>query len=215
MAEHKKNCIYGAVILVLLAAIGSILFYMIPMRYHLNREVTYSPNMDLIGNPLTGFAPPAENISACNDSQLVFIRLTWAEWEPVQGEFAIPAIEEKFHIKKWTEENKHAVLRFVCDIPGEERHMDVPEWLAKKRGEFSMKTRTGKAIHRITTVMLSKPVTGRLCLPWQNTVIRTILSPMWSLAVSATGASGIVQIQKEKTVCRTKKPAGRSSAIIP
>lgn len=29
---------------------------------------------------------------------------------------------------------KHIVLRFVCDIPGKEKHMDIPEWLYEKSG---------------------------------------------------------------------------------
>ncbi|MDO4325034.1 MAG: DUF4832 domain-containing protein [bacterium] len=123
------------IIVVLGAAITVLLFYIVPYHYRLNQTVYLDESDALFDNPLTGFAPPAENVSACEDTQLVFVRLTWAEWEPEKGVYDIEALEEKFHISRWKEEKKHAVLRFVCDIPGDTEHMDIPEWLYLETGD--------------------------------------------------------------------------------
>ena len=44
-------------------------------------------------------------------------------------------IDEENQISRWRKEGKHLVLRFVCDIPSDEEHMDIPEWLYEKSGE--------------------------------------------------------------------------------
>lgn len=90
-----------------------------------------------LDNPLIGFAPSAEDMAECEKSSLVYIGITWAEWEPREGYYNIAGLEEKFHVKQWKEENKHAVLRFVCDIPGEAGHMDIPGWLYGMTGDGS------------------------------------------------------------------------------
>ena len=45
------------------------------------------------------------------------------------------SIDEENQISRWRKEGKHLVLRFVCDIPSDEEHMDIPEWLYEKSGE--------------------------------------------------------------------------------
>ncbi|MCD8074554.1 MAG: DUF4832 domain-containing protein [Lachnospiraceae bacterium] len=118
-------------------AIAVLLFAVLPSRYRLNRTVELEESGELLANPLIGFAPPAENEDACEETQLVYIGLTWAEWEPREGEYALDDLEEKYHIAQWKAEGKHAVLRFICDIPGEEAHKDIPEWLYQKTRDGS------------------------------------------------------------------------------
>lgn len=142
MENKKKSKVPYILIVVLAIIIAGLLRYILPYRYRLNRTVTYTESEKPLDNPLTGFAPNAENVDECRDSQLVYIGITWAMWEPNQGEYDIDTIEEMFHIEEWKKENKHAVLRFVCDIPGEEGHKDIPEWLYEKTrdGEFYQTT---------------------------------------------------------------------------
>ncbi len=90
---------------------------------------TYDEDPMVLRNPLMGFAPDARNPKQCAESDLVYILLRWADWEKEEGVFDIEGLEETFLIDRWKSENKHAVLRFVCDIPGDEDHLDIPEWL--------------------------------------------------------------------------------------
>ena len=138
MGSRKSSKIPYILIVVLGAAIAGLLLYMVPYRYRLNQTVTFSQSNDPLDNPLTGYAPDAANTEECSDSQLVYIGLTWRDWEPSAGQYDIQGLEEKFHIQEWKQDNKHAVLRFICDIPGEEGHKDIPEWLYEQTrdGEF-------------------------------------------------------------------------------
>lgn len=61
--------------------------------------------------------------------------ITWAELEPEEGIYDWTSIEQENQLARWQQEGKHLILRFVCDIPGEERHMDIPKWLYEKTGE--------------------------------------------------------------------------------
>lgn len=136
--ERKRSKIPYIMLVLLSAGCAGLLLYIVPYRYHLNHMETFSETNEPLDNPLTGYAPPAENTAECSDSQLVYIGLTWDMWEPVPGQYAEEILEETFHIKQWKQENKHAVLRFICDLPGEEGHMDIPRWLYEKTrdGEF-------------------------------------------------------------------------------
>ena len=87
---------------------------------------------EALANPLMGFAPDAESVDKAEDSALVYMDVTFAELEPEEGQFAFAEFEKKNHMERWRSEGKHAVLRFVCDIPREQAHKDVPEWLFDK-----------------------------------------------------------------------------------
>lgn len=138
MERKKRSKVPYVLIVILGIAIAGLLRYILPYRYQLNKTVYFSESDEPLDNPLTGYAPNAENVEECEDSQLVYLGITWAMWEPEQGRYDVEALEEKFHISRWKEENKHAVIRFICDIPGEEGHKDIPEWLYEKTrdGEF-------------------------------------------------------------------------------
>lgn len=136
--ERRRSKIPYIMLIVLSLACAGLLLYIVPYRYQLNHTVTFSESKEPLDNPLTGYAPPAEDEEECGDSKLVYIGLTWKMWEPRQGEYDTDSLEEMFHIERWKSENKHAVLRFICDIPQDERHMDIPEWLYERTrdGEF-------------------------------------------------------------------------------
>lgn len=95
----------------------------------------YVPSEKAVANPLMGYAPPADSRSASKDTSLVYIDITWRELEPQEGVYDWSGIEEENHMEQWREEGKHAVLRFVCDKPSKEAHMDIPDWLYEKTSE--------------------------------------------------------------------------------
>ncbi|WP_277631418.1 DUF4832 domain-containing protein [Atopococcus tabaci] len=83
-------------------------------------------------NPLIGFAPPANNPSVAENDSLVYVDITWEELEPEEGIFDFSATEQANYLKRWREEGKHVVLRFVTDYPQPEEHRDIPDWLYEK-----------------------------------------------------------------------------------
>ena len=136
MADRPKhNTLPYVVIIVLGLILIGLLLYIIPFRYGLNASVDFDASDEPLDNPLTGFAPWAERQDECEDSQLVYIEIRWADWEPSMDSYDIEGLEERCHIQRWKEEGKNAVLRFVCDMPGDEQHMDIPDWLYLRTGD--------------------------------------------------------------------------------
>ncbi len=131
----KRSAIPYVVIIVLGLILIGLLLYIIPFRYGLNASVDYDASDEPLNNPLTGYAPPAENEQECADSQLVYIEIRWADWEPSMDSYDVEGLEERCHIQRWKLENKNAVLRFVCDEPGDEQHLDIPGWLYQHTGD--------------------------------------------------------------------------------
>ena len=86
-------------------------------------------------NPLIGYMQNAERSKPYTETSLVYIDLTWRELEPERGQFDWAAIAEANHLSRWRAEGKHAVLRFVCDLPGKEAHRDIPDWLYAETGD--------------------------------------------------------------------------------
>ncbi len=143
--DKKKSTAIQYVILVVLALLIALLMWYIMARSSYNIDETYAPDLTLVDNPLMGFAPDAANPELCEKSRLVFIPVTFAEWEPQEGTFAIKELEEKYNLKRWKSEGKHAVLKFMCDVPSEEEHMDIPDWLYEKTGTgWAYDTEMGK-----------------------------------------------------------------------
>lgn len=95
----------------------------------------YKESQTTFGNPLMGYARNAWYNDVSEDISLLYVDITWAELEPEEGVYAWEAIEEKNQFARWKKEGKHLVLRFVCDIPGNTEHMDIPEWLYEKSGK--------------------------------------------------------------------------------
>ena len=95
----------------------------------------YKESQAAFGNPLMGYAPSAWYNEVSEDISLLYMDITWAELEPEQGVYNWASIDKENQISRWRKEGKHLVLRFVCDIPSDEEHMDIPEWLYEKSGE--------------------------------------------------------------------------------
>ena len=95
----------------------------------------YKESQTAFGNPLMGYAPSAWYNEVSEDISLLYMDITWAELEPEEGVYNWASIDEENQISRWRKEGKHLVLRFVCDIPSDEEHMDIPEWLYEKSGE--------------------------------------------------------------------------------
>lgn len=98
-------------------------------------EYTYEASREAFYNPLIGFAPEADYVEAVGDNTLVYVGILWKDIEPEEGVYDFSLVEENNHLKRWREEGKHVVLRFLCDKPSEEEHMDIPEWLYEKTGD--------------------------------------------------------------------------------
>lgn len=92
----------------------------------------FKESTETLKNPLIGFAPSADYEDAAADNTLVYVDITWRELEPSEGVYAFAAIEEENYLARWKSEGKHVVLRFVCDIPGDQPHRDIPDWLYDK-----------------------------------------------------------------------------------
>lgn len=131
-----------ALVAVLAAAITVILLHMTKWT-GLNVSTSFDLDPTVTRSPLMGFAPDARNVEQCEKSDLVFILLRWADWEPEEGVFDIETLESKFYLEHWRQEGKHAVLRFVCDIPGDEDHLDIPDWLYEKTRGAHYETELG------------------------------------------------------------------------
>ena len=95
----------------------------------------YKESQAAFGNPLMGYAPSAWYNEVSEGISLLYMDITWAELEPEEGVYNWASIDEENQISRWRKEGKHLVFRFVCDIPGEEAHMDIPEWLYEKSGK--------------------------------------------------------------------------------
>ncbi len=122
MDKRKGTWIPYVLILILGLAIAVILFYMIPTRYRMNTTLVFSADLTQIDNPLMGFAPPAEDSEQAAASELVYIRLSQEEWEPRNGFYDIEGIEQHYHIQRWKNEGKHAVLRFTGDTSDDRKY---------------------------------------------------------------------------------------------
>lgn len=134
MAEKKSRVADYILLFLLTTAIVGLLAYMLG-RYHLNDEVTFEPDKGIVANPLMGYAPYAENVDKCQDTDLVFIKLKWSDWEPEMGQYDTAFLESKFHIPQWKAQGKHAVIRFVCDDPDTDGGADIPGWLLESTGD--------------------------------------------------------------------------------
>lgn len=121
-------------IAVLLLALAAVFFL---YRFCFIKEYRYQfqTTGEAFKNPMMGFAPNADYVEAVGDNTLVYVDVTWRELEPEEGKFAFDEIETSNFLKEWREQGKKVVFRFVCDVPGEENHMDIPDWLYEKTGD--------------------------------------------------------------------------------
>lgn len=100
----------------------------VTIEYELSDEVLY--------NPLMGYAPNANTTHGddvnIDKATLVYFEVTWTDFEPEEGVYDFEKIETDNNLQEWRNAGKNAVLRFICDDPTDEDHMDIPQWLYKE-----------------------------------------------------------------------------------
>ncbi len=121
---YARIALVAAILLALSVGAG-VCLYRVTREIH----VDFAYSDQALGNPLMGYAPSAWYDEVNEDVSLLYADITWRELEPEEGEFAWEEIEEENQFSRWRAEGKHIVLRFVCDIPDDEAHMDIPDWL--------------------------------------------------------------------------------------
>lgn len=97
---------------------------------------TYAAEDSAFPNAQIGYAPMTDDPEA-GDATLRYLELRWREVEPEEGVYAWEALEQKYGLAALREQGIHLVLRFVCDVPGKEPHLDIPDWLYAQTGDGS------------------------------------------------------------------------------
>lgn len=127
MAEYKKvkkgRAFFTIVILMLCSSL--LCGMCVSKRVELHPVKSDKP----LSNPMVGFAPSADYYEIVKDNTLVYVDVTWREWEPQKGVFDYKRLEQENFLDEWRSKGKQVVFRFVCDIPGDEKHLDIPDWL--------------------------------------------------------------------------------------
>ncbi len=136
MANAKFGKSYGLVILLLLVLLAGIWLYL-TLRVRITK-LSLVKSDALLCNPMVGFAPNADHYELVQNktlqSTLVYVDLTWRELEPQQGVFDFQTFESENYLEQWRSSGKRVVFRFVCDKPGAQEHMDIPDWLYQLTG---------------------------------------------------------------------------------
>ena len=88
----------------------------------------YTPDESAFPNAQIGYAPMTDSAYA-QDSLLRYVELRWREVEPQEGVYAWDALDAQYGFRDLRARGIHLVVRFVCDVPGQESHMDIPDWL--------------------------------------------------------------------------------------
>ncbi len=131
-SERRKLPILS--ILFVLSIVTVLYFYIYLLANPINQTHIYPLTSEPIANPLMGWAPWATIEESKQPHTLVYADLTWREFEPQEGVHDFSFFEKKNQIPMWTSEGKRIVFRFVLDKPGEENHLDIPDWLYEKIG---------------------------------------------------------------------------------
>lgn len=96
-------------------------------------RVVYTASDDVYINPYMGYAGWAVNMTKKHmpepDVSLAFALLFWKDFEPEKGVYDFDSFEELNNFQHLTSKNVKIIIRFVCDYPSTDKHMDIPEWL--------------------------------------------------------------------------------------
>lgn len=99
-------------------------------------SVAFAPSEAEIVNPFIGSAAWAEDDGEREQPfTLVYANLRWADLESEPGVYDFSTFEEEHHFEKWRAEGKKLILRFVMDVPGDKKHLDIPRWLYDLTGD--------------------------------------------------------------------------------
>lgn len=140
--DKRKSWGKVFMVFVILAAVAAAACIVLYRNRTIRRNYTQSD--EIFGNPLMGFAPCAWYEEVGEDVSLLYADVTWRELEPEKGKYDWEAIEEENQFARWRREGKHLILRFVCDIPDDEAHLDIPDWLYEETDGDTYDTSYGK-----------------------------------------------------------------------
>ncbi len=94
--------------------------------------IDFDPISEPIVNPMMGWAPWATLKESKQPHSLVYVSLTWRDFEPREGDYDFDSFENRQQLARWRQEGKRVVFRFVADVPGDQPHKDIPDWLFDK-----------------------------------------------------------------------------------
>lgn len=129
MASSHRGGVRAVFALFLCAIVAAAVFYAIYLVTHDERFEPQAAAPEQ--RPAAGWAVPAEGEDA-DGAGLVHLTLTWRDWEPQEGAYDAEGLIQTYQLERWRQEGKPIVVRFVCDLPGGERHKDIPDWLYKR-----------------------------------------------------------------------------------
>jgi hypothetical protein len=124
MHNHVSS-VYRILWIIICLLLLIILFVMISNR----QTITFPSISGPLTNPLMGWAPWATGKNINQPHTLVYADLTWRELEPSEGGFDFQSFEERNNLCEWRMAGKRVIFRFLMDVPRDEEHFDIPEWL--------------------------------------------------------------------------------------
>ena len=140
VSKKRLTHLSAAAAMAAVTVLGSVAF-LIGDAVYKSKIITFSPESsnDVILSPGMGLAPWADSDETPSmNTSLVYVELKWSDWEPEDDVFDVDYVNEHFNLELYREEGRQVVLRFVCDEPREEPHMDIPEWLYQLTGDGEM-----------------------------------------------------------------------------
>ena len=137
-SSESKNRMKIAIVssVVCLAFMVTSLSSIIGQKITASKILNFTPEQSdavLISSPGMGLAPWADSEETMElDTTLVYVELKWSDWEPEEGVYDIDFVNEYYNLDFYRKDGRNVVFRFICDEPGEEEHLDIPDWLYQK-----------------------------------------------------------------------------------
>ena len=125
----NKNMGKGILFLILTVLILIIVYNKIIIQTSI---YTDENEQEILYNPLIGYAVSADYPDAVGENTLVYIGMTWSDIEPQEGVYDFTTLINENQAQEYASQGKHAVFRLLCDVPWQEEHMDIPQWLYEK-----------------------------------------------------------------------------------
>ena len=136
MHYNRKVPVYLLAISLFMALIS--LGMMVYRSYEATFVMRFSPEASnkVLRSPGTGLAPWAESPETKSmDTSLVYVELPWSLWEPEEGKYDVEYVKEHYNLDYYKADGRQVIFRFICDIPTEKKHMDIPQWLYNLTGD--------------------------------------------------------------------------------
>lgn len=123
-----------------LLVLGLVCVLLVAWRVVLLQKSVYTDanEEDITVNPLIGYAVSADYREAVGDNSLVYIDILWKDIEPQEGQYDFSLVYEEDYIEEYKTLGKKAVLRFICDKPSTEEHIDIPDWLYEETADGTL-----------------------------------------------------------------------------